>query len=372
MNLNFNMPVHLVTGRDCVRENAAVFGKLGKRAMIITGGNSAKRSGALADVTAALDSQGIAWSVFDEVRQNPLLSTCKRAGRLAAQQGADFLIGIGGGSPLDSTKAIAIFAANDIPDEEIFNLDWKNPALPFILVGTTAGTASEMTNYSIMTIDRTNRKQSFGCQQTYAAWSFGDPKYTYSLPIPFTLSTTLDALAHALEGYYSTMANTLSDLFAIEAVKTLLPVYRELAAMGDDIQVSEAQRDQLYFGSLLAGFPLNHCGTCYCHTIGYFLSESYGVPHGFACAATLPDFVERGERALPEKARALYTGANTSREELLSLIAQLNRGEFPTFDRETADAISSRWDDSVKNFLKSPGNFTAADAQELVRRCFVR
>lgn len=369
MDFQFNMPVHLVTGRDCVTKNAALFQKIGRKAMLVTGGSSAKRSGALDDVISALDAQGIEHILFDEVQQNPLLSVCKKAGRIAAENGVDFLIGIGGGSPQDSTKAIAVFAANEIEAEEIYQHDWKNPALPFALVGTTAGTASEVTKFAVMTTDG-GRKRSFGCQQTYAAYAFCDAKYTESLPLSFTLSTTLDALSHAIEAYYSTMANAITNLFAIEAVRALLEVQRELTAVSDTAQITPKQREALYYGSILAGFPLNHCGTCYCHTMGYFLSEEYSIPHGYACAVTLEDFIERSERLLPEKAETLYRGAHTSRKELSSIIRALLQCEMPQLEQAELQEIASRWNDAIPNFVKSPGGFTATQAAQLLQKTF--
>ena len=367
MNLDFNLPTQVITGEGCVQKNAKIFSSLGKKALLVTGGSSAKRSGALDDVTAALESQGIGWIVYNKVRQNPLLSSCKEAGDLARENGVDFIIGIGGGSPLDEAKAVAVFAANEMEAEAIYRYDWKNPALPIVLVGTTAGTASEVTAVAVITVDRDGRKNSIACQQTYAAYAFGDPKYTYTLPLDFTLSTTLDALSHAVEAYYSSVANAVDDLFAIEAVRVLLEVQRQLTGVTDAGQISHAQRAQLYYGSLLAGFPLNHCGTCYCHRIGYFLSEDYHVPHGYACALTLPDFLRRGEKFYPQKAAALYRGANTSLEELVSILETLNKADYPKLTEAQFAEAAARWTDSIGSFQKSPGGFTGADAKELAR-----
>ncbi|MEM1485434.1 iron-containing alcohol dehydrogenase [Oscillospiraceae bacterium PP1C4] len=368
MNLNFNMPVHLITEHNCVANHAPLFKRMGSKAMLVTGGSSAKRSGALDDVISALNAQNIPYLIFDEVQQNPLISTCKKAGKMAMENGVDFLIGIGGGSPQDATKAIAVFAANDIPDEEIYSCNWENKALPFALVGTTAGTASELTHFSVLTIDRTGRKRSLGCQQTYAAYAFGDAKYTYTLPFSFTLSTTLDALSHAIECYYSTAANACSDLFAIEAVRVLLEVHRKLTGMTKAEEITDELRDALYEGSLLAGFALNHCGTCFCHTMSYFLSEDYDIPHGFACAVTLPDFIERAEQLLPQKAQALYAGAHTTKAELFGIIHKLNLTELPRLTAAEIDDVVSRWNNDIPNFVKTPGGFTTDDAKILLQK----
>ena len=163
---------------------------LGSRCLIVTGRNSAKASGALDDCTAALDEHGVPWQVFDGIGQNPLLSSCHAAGTAARDFGADFLIGIGGGSPLDGVKAAAVYAANpELTPPDVYG-GWKNPALPFALIGTTAGTGSEVTRVSVLTHDGTGRKKSISGPDLYARISLGDPRrYTASLPRRFTIST---------------------------------------------------------------------------------------------------------------------------------------------------------------------------------------
>ena len=114
LDYHFDLPVRLYAGEGCVRRDGAAMKALGSRCLLVTGPTSAKKSGALEDVTAVLEEQGIAWALFDQVRQNPLLSACKEAGSQARAFGAQFIVGIGGGSPLDAAKAVAVFAANDI------------------------------------------------------------------------------------------------------------------------------------------------------------------------------------------------------------------------------------------------------------------
>ena len=112
LRLDCYMPVRLISGRGCVKANGSVFSSAGKRCLIVTSGTAAKKSGALDDVRAVLNSEGIEYGVFDGITENPLLSSCEKAGKSAYDAGAQFIIGIGGGSPLDSAKAAAIFAAN--------------------------------------------------------------------------------------------------------------------------------------------------------------------------------------------------------------------------------------------------------------------
>ena len=143
MKFDFYMPVKVFSGKDCVKNNAEKFA-LGKCCMIVTGASSAIKSGALDDVISVLSDKGIEYVVFDRIRENPLLSTIYDAGVIAVEYGCDFIIGIGGGSPMDAAKAIAAFAANPgIAPDEIYNVSALKSSLPIIEIPTTSGTGSE-------------------------------------------------------------------------------------------------------------------------------------------------------------------------------------------------------------------------------------
>ncbi len=368
MEQTFFMPVKVIAAEGAIARNAEEFTKLGRRALIVTGKTSAKKCGALDDVTSVLEAAGISYVIYDEITQNPMLSACKKGGDIARQEKVDFIIGIGGGSPLDATKAIAIFAANDMPEEEIFALSWPNHALPYILVGTTAGTGSEVTPYAVLTVDRTGLKRSVGHPQCYANAAISDPRYTDSLPREFTLSTALDALSHSIEGYFASTANGFSDLFAAEAIciiyHTLYPI------VYDHRELSPADRDQLYLASLYAGVTIAKTGTSYCHSVGYFLTEDYHIPHGYACAVYLPDYLMRGAAYLPEKAQALFGRLGASAEGLAKLIQDATPAMNLLLSDAQIEALSARWAGNPASLAKAPGNFTVEDAKALVRKLF--
>ena len=149
MNLNSFMPVKLITGAGCVRANGKELAKLGKVCLIVTGKTAAKASGAFRDVTDTLDGNGQQWLLFDEIGQNPKLTDCMAAAEKAIAAGADFILGIGGGSPLDAAKCIAVLAANPgLTQAQLYAFDWANAPLKIVAVGTTAGTGSEVTKVS--------------------------------------------------------------------------------------------------------------------------------------------------------------------------------------------------------------------------------
>lgn len=273
------MPVEIKSGIDCISGNAGLF-DIGKKCVIVTGRTSAVKSGALADVCAVLDKNGIEYTVFNQVTENPLMSVCYEIGKAAGKTGADFVIGIGGGSALDASKAVAAYAVNDIEPMQIFDGGLK-PSLPLILVPTTAGTGSEVNPYSILSLDGQNKKKTFNSRSSYARYAFLDPKYTYSLSEKYTVSTALDAFAHCIESYMSPKSTEHSSSYAVFGAKTILGVLNDYVKTGS---FGESAREKLMNASCAGGIAINTTGTGFPHPLGYNLTMFRGVPHGLACA----------------------------------------------------------------------------------------
>ena len=300
-NIDFFNPVRILSGEGCFASFQG-FSAFGRRCVIVCGKTSAKKCGALEDAEAALRSQGIDYMVFDRIEPNPMLATVYEGGRLARIFGAEFVLAIGGGSPLDAGKAVAAFAANpELAPEEIYTAPRK-PALPILAVNTTAGTGSEVTPYSILTVPSLENKKSFAGDDLYAKIAFCDPKYTASLPRSFTMSTAVDALSHAVEGYFMKKANALSDALAEQAITLLQKGIR--AVIANDL--SPATREILLYGSTLAGMVISRTGTGFVHSTGYMLTYHHDVPHGQANAYFLPDFIHCMAKAAPERAARIY------------------------------------------------------------------
>lgn len=369
MDFDFYLPTHIISGAECVRGGGAVFSSLGRKCLIVTGKSSAKACGALDDCTAVLDEQGIAYRVFDGIGQNPLVSSCEAAGKLARKFGAEFLIGIGGGSPLDATKAIAFFACNDLHGVDIYG-DLPKNALPMVLIGTTAGTGSEVTPYSVLTVDETGRKRSFRDKHglSYASYVFSDPKYTASLPYDFTISTALDALCHALEGYFASNATDISDMFATRGIGVIVQALENIKNKPKE-EISMSDREMLLYGSLYAGVTINTTGTGFCHPLGYFLTEEYQVPHGQACAVFLRDYLREAKEHLSDKYEALFGTLGYGGNKVLALIGELLDVDLPVLGENTLKEVAQRGA-STGNFLHSPGVFTEEKAFALLKKIF--
>lgn len=352
--MKFYLPTRLFTGRGVVAQQADALAALGKCCLIVTSGTAAKRCGALDDVTAALKSRGVAYDIYDGVQPNPTLASCLEGGRRARELGAQFIIGIGGGSPLDAAKTIAVSAANpDLDADTLFRLRWTNAPLPIVLVGTTAGTGSEVTPISVITGDE-GQKHPVNHEKLYATLSLGDPRYTESMPLSVTASTGTDALAHCIESYFNKTASDISRAFALQGIATLVPPLQSVAA--GNIPTPE-ERDALYCGSILGGMAISITGTVMPHNMGYFLTERLGMPHGFACAAFLPAMLRHVAETVPADVRTLEERTGLQLDTLSNLIGRLTpRPELHLTSAEI-DALVPRWENAPA-VLKTAGGVT--------------
>ena len=344
------MPVRVLGGEGVLLRESARLGKLGSRCLIVSGRSSAKASGALDDLTRACKEQGIAWELFDEIEPNPDVLTCFRAAARARMFGAEFIVGVGGGSALDACKVIALLAVNDIGVRELYAQEWPRKPLPAVCVGTTAGTGSEVTRVSVLTVE--GRKRSITSDALAPVLSFCDPAYTRTCSFGTTMSCGLDALCHALEGYFAGRATPLTDSIAMQAVRRITAALLETAEKypggGEEIPLSV--RDELYTGAILAGYVLNDTGTGFPHAMGYILTEDYGLPHGFACAWFLPDYLKQAVRHEPMKVQQLGVR--------LDKLSEFVRSQLPPVDAvmsaEQTAAYAERFVGN-KNFRNSPG-----------------
>ncbi len=359
------MPTKCVWGRNCVKENSSVLA-LGKSCLIVTGKSSAKLCGALDDAIYALEKEGISYSVFDGIGENPPISACHKAGEAARQTNADFILGIGGGSVLDASKAIAIYASNPVLSPiDIYKREYGNSPLPVALIGTTAGTGSEVTAVAVLTNDETGIKKSISGPDCYAAISFCDPKYTCSMPYKITVSTALDAFAHAVEGYFTEKCDGILRLFADKCIPE---IYSCLKALSATDSVPDEIRDTLYYASIYAGLVINTCGTAFPHPLGYILTENYGIPHGMACAAFFAPFIDRCEEFSAEKFED-FCKMTDGKDAVKEVIASLTDLSGVKIGKEKAEKYALRWQSVIpRNFTASPGGLTQREAAEILAK----
>lgn len=366
MDFNIYMPTRIIGGKNCVLNNGNVFSSYGKKCLIVTSKSGAVKSGALADVFQVLKEENVSYIIFDEITENPLASDCIEAGQIARNFNADFIIGIGGGSPLDASKAIAICAKNPGYDiEGLYNRSIPSEALPLILIGTTSGTGSEVTGVSVLTNDKTMMKKSISGIDCYAAVSFLDPRYTYSMPYNVTVTTVLDAFAHAVEGWFSLKCTDLPKKYAEMALPHILEGLKYLYYEKD--LPDKRMRDELYYASVYAGLTLNVCGTAFPHTVGYILTEEFNIPHGRACTAFFSTFLEKAKANAPQKVQQLLDLLKCDEKTLLEIIDGLTDVKDLGATDEEIEKWCSRWG-VVKNFLNTPGGFNNEEAKAAIKK----
>ncbi len=360
-DFSFYMPVNILNHID-----KNIIKSMGKKCLVVTGKSSAKKSGALYDLIAVFNELNIEYDIFDKITENPLTSTCCDGGKAAREMNADFIVGIGGGSPLDAAKAVCVYASNPhIVNDGIYTEEVKSKPLPLIVIGTTSGTGSEVSGVSVLTRE-SGRKQSVSGKNYYAKYAFADPKYTYSVPYRTTVSTALDAFAHAVESMFSPRADYLTQQFALISIKMIYPILEKLSNSKE--LPTECDRDTLYFASLYAGFALNKGGTGFPHGMGYALTEDYGIPHGIACAVFLPKYLEEAEKSNPILFNEILNVINNDKSAMSNLIYDLCDLHLSIPDQKVNE-YEIRWE-TLKNFKNSPTDFNNKDAGELVRKLF--
>ena len=336
--MNFYMPTKIKVSKGCVKASADDFKLLGKKALIVTGKSSAKKCGALDDVISALEKACVQYRIYDKIEQNPSIESCIGGGNVAKEISADFIIGIGGGSPLDAAKAIAVFAANEINEQQFYALEW-NKVLPIVAVGTTAGTGSEVTQVSVIT-NSSGMKKSIRHDLCYPVLALGDPTYTMSLDDNFTRSTAADALAHCIESYFNLTATSLSKTFAVAGTKILVDAMSDIC---DGKELDYNLRERLYKASLYGGLAISVTGTNFPHAMSYFLSEKYSVPHGAACAFYLPEFIAHNLECEKEISDKFFKELGISAQKLTELIIEFSPVVKVKLSNAEKKELSPRW-----------------------------
>lgn len=366
--MNEYMPVRVISGDRCIASHAEHLIQ-GTRCLIVTGAHSAKASGALDDVTDMLTAHGIAYSVFDRIGENPLLSVCREGGLAAVRAQADFVVGIGGGSPLDAAKAVAAFAQNpSIAPMELFRPEALCPSLPLVLIPTTAGTGSEVNPYSILTLDAENRKKTFNSPHSYAKCAFLDGRYLQSMKPASALSCALDAFCHCIESYLSPKTTVLSAAYALNGGAMLWNILKGSGAAG--LTVTEENRSTLLYAASLGGLAINTTGTGFPHPLGYNLTLKRGIPHGRACAVFTGEYI-RHAMATAEGSARLATFSDflgTTPETVSQVIPSLSGVHLTLTDDEIRSYDAAVC--SAGNFANCVAPLPTERISDIYRRLF--
>lgn len=258
--------------------------------------------GVTAKVTDILDKNGLEYELYSEIKPNPSIDNVKHGVETFKKSGADYLIAIGGGSSMDTSKAIGIIIAN--PEfEDVRSLEGvaptKKPCVPIIAVPTTAGTAAEVTiNYVITDVER---KRKFVCVDPHdmPIIAIVDPDMMSSMPKGLTASTGMDALTHAIEGYTTKAAWEMTDMFHLKAIEIIARSLRSAVAN------EKEGREGMALGEYIAGMGFSNVGLGIAHSMAHTLGAVYDTPHGVACAMMLPIVMEYNADCTGEKYREI-------------------------------------------------------------------
>ena len=266
-------------------------------------------------VTDLLDKEGLPYEIYSDIKANPTIENVQNGVAAFKKSGADYIIAIGGGSSMDTSKAIGIIIAN--PEfEDVRSLEGlsatKKPSVPIFAIPTTAGTAAEVTiNYVITDVEK---KRKFVCVDPHdiPVVAFVDPDMMSSMPKGLTASTGMDALTHAIEGYTTKGANTITDMFNLKAIELIAKSLRGA------VDNTPEGREGMALGQYLTGMGFSNCGLGIVHSMAHGLGALYDTPHGVANAIILPTVMEYNKDAVGEKLREVAKAMGVSGTEKMS------------------------------------------------------
>lgn len=266
-------------------------------------------------VTDLLDKEALPYEIYSEIKANPTIENVQGGVAAFKKSGADYIIAIGGGSSMDTSKAIGIIITNpefeDVRSLEGLSATTK-PSVPIFAIPTTAGTAAEVTiNYVITDVEK---KRKFVCVDPHdiPVVAFVDPDMMSSMPKGLTASTGMDALTHAIEGYTTKGANTITDMFNLKAIELIAQSLRGA------VENTPEGREGMALGQYLTGMGFSNCGLGIVHSMAHGLGALYDTPHGVANAIILPTVMEYNKDAVGEKLRDVAKAMGVANTEKMS------------------------------------------------------
>lgn len=347
--MRFYVPTDIYVEKDCVKNHAKELLAVGKRALVVTGHSSAKVNGSLNDVTEVLNAGGVAYKIFDEVEENPSTDTVGKGAQIAREFGAEFIIGIGGGSAIDAAKAMAILFVNPSVNADELHKAPSHPLnhAPVVAVPTTCGTGSEATPVAIITNHKINLKKSIP-HRIFPVLALVDGKYLASAKKQLIVNTAVDALAHMVESIlnvHSNMLNRMCPEYGLklwgeckEALIASVAANNATAkcvvagnaaqnaaqnASENDAPIDASLYEKLMYTSTIAGMSIAMTSTAVPHGMSYDLTLSKGTPHGPAVGYFLAAYVEICQKKVPNDV-----------EKVLSLLGIKNIEEFAAMLRK--------------------------------------
>ncbi|MCM8711694.1 iron-containing alcohol dehydrogenase [Clostridium sp. SYSU_GA19001] len=301
MNLyQFQTADHIIAGQNSIEslsEHLHLIGTKVESVLVLTQ-PPIKALGFLDKIVTQLVNKGITVDVNMDILPEPTVDNIKDVFGQVGNKEYDAIIGIGGGSVLDTTKIIAVLKTNDSPIEELFGTNLiKKPGVPTILIPTTSGTGAEVTPNAIVTVPEQELKIGIVSKYMLPRLVFIDPILTLGLPKPITASTGMDAFIHSLESFISNKANPISDMFALESIRLISSSIVQAYENGSDVKA----REKMLLGSMYGGMALTSAGTAAVHALAYPLGGKYKVAHGVANSMLLPHVMKFNMDAIADR-----------------------------------------------------------------------
>ena len=331
-------------------------------------------------VAAALTGREV--SFYTDIEADPSIETIDACVEHVRKKNLDLVIGLGGGSPIDTAKCAAVLARNEGRAEDYLGIEKiDQPGLPKLMIPTTAGTGSEVTNVAVLSLKAQHTKKGIVSRHLFADCAVLDPELTVGLPASITAATGMDALTHAIEAYVSRFAQPLTDHFALEAIRLISHNLRTAVHNGANLDAREA----MLTGSLYAGLAFGSAATGMVHGLAMPLGGQFNVPHGVANAAMLPHVmkfnlvsaVER-YRNVAEAMGEIVAGVSARRGAELAVEAVERLSDdigVPSLRKlgipeDAIDALAADGMTNTRQILPNPRTVTHADLTEILKDAF--
>ena len=365
--MHYYLPTEFHFGNGVLKEHGKRIATFGKKAILVTGRNSARKSGVLDDLLPILDKAEIEYKIYSEIQENPTIYSVLTGAKLFQDVQADMVIGIGGGSPIDAAKAISIAARNNFTQKEFYHPEKIKNAFPVIAIPTTSGTGTEVTPYSVLTDTKIQRKAGFGNPLIFPKLSFLDPAYTLTLPEKVTIDTSIDALSHLLEGLYSQKRNRINYPIIFNGISLIL---KYLPLCVNNLNNVE-YREKLMIASLYGGMVIAQSGTTLQHSIGYPLTSILGLSHGEANGVDMEHIMDLFYSSLPDLLDNLFEYLSISRNDFYHWLKQFHFSlpkllDEDFYEKRIPEVMKSR------NMALNPRQISAEEVKAIYQKMIVK
>lgn len=359
--MEFYIPTKIYHENGAVLNHSTEIASLGRKAFIVTGKSSAIKTGALDDVIKALEDNDTGYILYDKIEENPSVEAIMEAADTGRERGADFVIGIGGGSPMDAAKAIALMVQNRDTSGEVLYQELKIKALPVVEVPTTCGTGSEVTPYAILTRNDKKTKQSIK-HKIYPSVACIDSKYLKCAPVSVIRNTAIDALGHLLESSFNKKATEYTRMLCQYGLKVWA---KNHTVLYDGKGFTDNNYNQLLFASTLAGMAISHTGTSIPHGLSYYMTYNKNIPHGKAVGMFLPGYLSFIQKNFAQGYTDVISNMGFNDLEEFKIFIKYCLGEFCITDEDT-DTMVQEMLNNPQKLLSVPYKVSEKELQEII------